>query len=131
MANILRSIGNNLPFLKKKKKIPTEYIPVFEESVEELANSPEEPGVSKPSKKPYRVKILRAGKAEDMDAVRSLLPSHDLILIFIGNIKDIEEVRRGISKVKVACARLGGEIVALDTRWLMVTSKNIEVKKEI
>ncbi len=131
-AGILSSIGGKLPFARKKK-IPTEYVAVFEESVEEFANNPKEPGVEgkKAPKKSYKVKIIRAGKAEDMDVVRTLLQSHDLILIFVGNIRDIAEVRRGISKIKVACARLGGEVVGLDTRWLMVTSKHIEVTKEI
>lgn len=130
MAGIISSLKKRIPFIRKRE-IPTEYVAVFEESIEELANNPEEPGAAPNKKKPHRVKIIRATKAEDMDAVRGLLQSHDLILVGIAGIQDIEEVKRGISKVKVACARLGGEIVGLDTKWLMVTSRNIEVRKEL
>jgi SepF-like predicted cell division protein (DUF552 family) len=130
MASLLHSIKRRMPFMGKKD-IPTEYVAVFEESIEEMANNPNEPGDASWRRKPYKVKILRVSKAEEMDAVRNVMQSHDLILINISAIKDIEEVRRGISKVKVACGRLGGEIVGLDTKWLMVTSKNIDVKTEI
>ncbi|MFH0962262.1 MAG: hypothetical protein V1820_06280 [archaeon] len=125
--NLIRSIKRRLPFIQKKE-IPTEYVMEFEESIEELANNPNEPGTAR--KKPYRVKIIRATRAEEMDLVRTLLQSHELILINIANINDVEEVKRGISKVKVACARLGGEILGLDTKWLLVVSDKIRVEKE-
>lgn len=125
------SLSKRIPFLGKKREIPTEYVAVFEESIEEIANNPDEPGIEKKSaKKPYKVKIITAAKPEEMDAVRTLLQSHDLILINISAIRDIEDVRRGISKVKVTTARLGGEILGLDTKWLVVVSERISVKKE-
>jgi|GEM_PF-6878832 len=126
------SLSKRIPFLGKKREIPTEYVAVFEESIEEMANNPDEPGIERKggSKKPYKVKIITATKPEEMDAVRTLLQSHDLILINISAIRDIEDVRRGISKVKVTTARLGGEILGLDTKWLVVVSDRISVKKE-
>ncbi len=125
------SLSKRIPFLRKKREIPTEYVAVFEESIEEMANNPYEPGIeSRSSKKPYKVKIITATKPEEMDAVRTLLQSHDLILINISAIMDIEDVRRGISKVKVTTARLGGEILGLDTKWLVVVSERISVRKE-
>lgn len=94
----------------------------------ELDQSHEEPVVNQ-----IGVRVENITNISDAERIQERLRAGNILLIKISELKnsDMEELKRTIAKIKRTVSALDGEIVGVGRDWLLATSGNAKIQKEV
>ena len=77
----------------------------------------------------YSLKFVKISEADEFDGLRGKLPKYDIILCNISSFRNIEELRKAITRLKLESSKYGGEVLGIDSNWLLLTSRNVKVER--
>lgn len=71
----------------------------------------------------HTVKVAKLNRIDDIVKITSSLARVDIMLVQLGDFRDTQELKRAMARIKLAAAKYGGEVLGLDDKWILVTTR--------
>jgi len=77
----------------------------------------------------HTVKVTKLGRMEDVVKITSSLARVDVLLVQLGDFRELQDLKRAIARIKLASAKYGGEVIGLDDKWLIITTRQAVLER--